>query len=115
MANRKIQKLERQIEKELSRIFLNDVKEDVGFITITGVDLTNDLSFAKIHYTVLGNEEKKQAVAKRLEKTKGFVRTTLGSRVQMRKLPELIFVYDESIEYGNKIEKLIEQIKQEEK
>lgn len=113
MANRKIQKLERQIEKELSRIFLNDVKEDVGFITITGVNLTNDLSFAKIYYTVLGNEEKKQAVAKRLDKAKGFVRTTLGSRVQMRKLPELIFVYDESIEYGNKIDKLIEQIKQE--
>ena len=57
--------------------------------------------------------KKKQAVAKRLDKAKGFVRTTLGSRVQMRKLPELIFVYDESIEYGNKIDKLIEQIKQE--
>lgn len=113
MVNIKIQKLEKQIERELSRIFLNDVKEDVGFITITGVDLTNDLSFAKIYYTVLGNEEKKQAVAKRLEKAKGFIRTTLGSRVQMRKVPELIFVYDKSIDYGNKIEQLIEKIKDE--
>ncbi len=112
MANVKIQKLEKQIEKELSRIFLNDVKEDVGFITITGVDLTNDLSFAKVYYSVLGNDEKKSAVKKRLEKAKGFVRTTLGSRVQMRKVPELIFTYDESIDYGNKIDQLIEQIKQ---
>ncbi len=114
MANIKIQKLEKQIERELSRIFLNEVKEDIGFLTITGVELTNDLSFAKVFYTVLGNEEKKEAVAKRLEKTKGFVRTTLASRVQMRKVPELIFSYDTSIEYGNKIEKLIEQIKEKE-
>jgi len=110
MAKVKIQKLERQIEKELSKIFLNDVKEDVGFITITGVDLTNDLSYAKIYYTVLGNEDKKNAVSKRLEKAKGFVRTTLGTKVQMRKIPELIFVYDQSIEYGNKIDNLIKKI-----
>lgn len=110
MANVKIQKLEKQIERELSKIFLNDVKEDVGFITVTGVDLTNDLSFAKIYYSVLGSEDKKEAVKKRLEKAKGFIRTTLGSRVQMRKVPELIFVYDESIDYGNKIDKIINKI-----
>ncbi|HEY8364917.1 MAG TPA: 30S ribosome-binding factor RbfA [Haloplasmataceae bacterium] len=115
MAKIKIQKLERQIEKELANIFLNDVKDDIGFITVTGVDLTNDLSYAKIYYTVLGNDDKKKAVAKRLENAKGFIRTTLGTRVQMRKLPELIFVYDQSIEYGNKIEELIEKINEKEK
>lgn len=112
MANIKIQKLEKQIERELSRIFLNDVKEDVGFITVTGVDLTNDLSFAKIYYSVLGSEDKRFAVAKRLEKAKGFIRTTLGSKVQMRKVPELIFTYDESTDYGNKINQLIQKIKE---
>lgn len=114
MARIKIQKLERQIERELAQIFLNDVKDDMGFITITGVNLTNDLSFAKVYYTVLGNKDKKDAVARRLENAKGFIRTTLGTRVQMRKLPELIFTYDESIEYGNKIEELIEKIKEKE-
>ncbi len=112
MANVKIQKLEKQIEIELSKILLTDVKDDIGFVTITGVNLTNDLSFAKIYYSVLGNEDKKNAVAKKLNKVKGFLRTSLGSRVQMRKVPELIFAYDESIEYGNKIEKIITEIKE---
>ncbi len=114
MANVKIQKLEKQIERELSHILLNDVNDDIGFITITGVDLTKDLSFAKIYYSVLGNEDKKAAVAKNLDKAKGFMRTMLGTRVQMRKLPELIFSFDESIEYGNKIDKLIVKIKETE-
>lgn len=114
MAKVKIQKLAKQIEKELSHILLNDVKDKMGFITITGVDLTNDLSFAKVYYTVLGKDEKKEVTAKRLEKAKGFIKTTLGSRVQMRKIPDLIFEYDKSTDYGNKIDNLIEQIKQKE-
>lgn len=111
MVNVKIQKLEKQIELELSKILLNDVKDDIGFITITGVSLTNDLSFAKVYYSVLGNDDKKNSVTKRLNKAKGFIRSTLCSRVQMRKVPELIFAYDESIEYGNKIEEIISKIK----
>jgi len=114
MVNIKIQKLETQIERELSRIFLNEVKDDVGFITITGVDLTSDLSFVKVYYSVLGNEDKRTAVAKRLEKAKGFIRTALGSKVQMRKVPYLIFIYDESIDYGNKIDQLIHKINEKE-
>ena len=110
----KVQKLEKLIEKELSRIFLSEVKDDVGFLTITGVDLTNDLSLAKVYYTVLGNEEKRAAVAKRLEKAKGFVRTALSSRIHIKKIPDLTFIYDESIEYGNKIEKLIKEIHEKE-
>lgn len=114
MANVKIQKLGKLIEREISNILLNDVKDDVGFITVTGVDLTSDLSFAKVYYTVLGNDEKKAAVAKKLEKAKGFIKTTLGSRVEMRKIPELLFYFDESIDYGNKIEKLIQELKDKE-
>lgn len=114
MANLKIQKLEKNIERELAKIINQDVKEDLGFVTITGVDLTNDLSFAKVYFTVLGNEDKKQSVKRGLDKAKGFIKTTLGSRVQMRKIPELIFVYDASIDYGNKIEGILRQINEKE-
>ncbi|MDF2699493.1 MAG: ribosome-binding factor [Haloplasmataceae bacterium] len=114
MANLKIQKLEKQIEKEISKIILTDVKDDIGFVTVTGVDLTSDLSFAKVYFTVLGNEEKKASVLKKLGNAKGFIKNTLGKRVQMRKMPELIFSIDESIEYGNKIEGIIKQIKEKE-
>jgi ribosome-binding factor A len=112
MASMKIQKLEKQVEREIAKILQEDVKEDLGFITITGVSLTNDLSFAKVYFSVLGNEDKRDSVKRKLEKAKGFVKTTLGSRVQMRKIPELIFAYDESIDYGNKIEKLLQQVKE---
>ncbi|NLC95037.1 MAG: 30S ribosome-binding factor RbfA [Bacilli bacterium] len=111
----KLQKLEKQIERELSRIFLYDAKDDFGFITVTGVELTNDLSFAKVYYTVLGDKELREQVAKKLEKAKGFIKNTLGSRVQMRKLPELIFNYDESIEYGNRIDQIIKELNKEDK
>jgi ribosome-binding factor A len=114
MASVKLQKLEKQIEREIAKIIQDEVKENLGFLTVTGVDLTNDLSFAKVYFTVLGNDDKKDSVLNRLVKAKGFIKTSLGSRVQMRKIPELIFVYDESIEYGNKIENIISQIKEKE-
>lgn len=114
MASLKIQKLEKAIEREIAVIIKDEVKENVGFVTITGVNLTNDLSFAKVYYTVLGDQEQRAQTQKGLEKAKGFIKTTLGSRVEMRKIPELIFVYDESIDYGNKIESLISKIKEKE-
>lgn len=113
MANLKLQRLEKNIEREIAKILLEDIKSDIGFVTITGVSLTSDLSFAKVYYTVLGNDEKRESVQRQLEKSKGFIKTTLGSRVQMRKIPELIFVYDQSIDYGNKIEDIIKKIKDE--
>ncbi|HEY8436907.1 MAG TPA: 30S ribosome-binding factor RbfA [Haloplasmataceae bacterium] len=108
----KLQRLEKQIEREIAKILQEDVKADIGFVTITGVELTNDLSYARVFYTVLGaDDEKRQQVQKQLERAKGFIKNTLGSRVTMRKMPELIFEYDKSLDYGERIEELIKQIK----
>lgn len=108
----KLQRLEKQIEREIAKIIQEDVKSDIGFVTITGVELTNDLSFARVYFTVLGdNPEEREKVQKQLERAKGFIKNTLGSRVKMRKMPDLIFEYDKSLEYGERIENLIRQIK----
>ncbi len=114
MANIKIERLNHAFQEEISMIMLREVKdEDLKFITITGVDTTNDLSFAKVYYTVL-DESKKELLAEKLEKAAPFIRTELAKRVEVRHTPELKFIYDTSIEYGNHIESIIEKLNKNE-
>ena len=110
----KIERLNDQFQEEISRIIQTEVKnQDVRFVTITGCEITNDLSFCKVYFTVL-NEEYKDITLKALKSAAGFIRGKLSQRVEVRHTPELIFVFDESIEYGNKIEKIIEEINNKE-
>ena len=103
----KIERLERAIEKEVSVILLNSKDKRLNFVTVTKVHLTGDASIATIFYTILGNEDQIESTKKSLENAKGYVRTSLGKAVEMRKVPELIFKYDESMEYGRHIEDIL--------
>ena len=106
----KIDRIESSMVKEISYILMTEVKDpNVKFVTITAAKVTNDLSYAKIYVTVLNKEFTKDTL-KALNNAKGFIRNELKERMDIRNIPELEFVYDESIEYGNKIEKLIEDI-----
>jgi len=112
MPNIRIERLNDIFQKEISIILMTEVKdEDIKFVTITDVDTTSDLSFAKIYYTVL-DESKKQKTEDRLNKASSFIRTKLAERVDIRHTPELKFVYDTSIAYGEHIEKIIDNIKE---
>ncbi|AET60419.1 30S ribosome-binding factor RbfA [Paenibacillus sp. NRS-1782] len=105
-----------QIKKELSQLIQTELKDPrIGFITVTGVDLTNDLSQAKIYLSVLGDEEQKTSSLKALDKANGYLRSELGKRIRLRHIPELIFKIDESIAYGSRIEKLLSDIDKDEK
>ena len=110
----KTQRLSNVLLKEISNILMLEIKdEDIKFVTITHVDLSSDLSYAKVYCTVL-DDEKKKDILKDLNNAKGFIRNELIKRkIEMRKIPELTFIFDESIEYGNKIEKIIEEIHKE--
>ena len=110
----KIERLANVLSKEISNILLLEIKDkDIKFVTITHVDLSSDLSYAKVYCTVL-DDDKKDLILKDLNNAKGFIRSELIKRkIEMRKIPELTFIYDESIEYGNKIEKIIEEIHKE--
>ena len=85
----------------------------IGFCTITGVEVTNDLSIAKVYVSFLNKNPQKRMEA--LQHSKGFIRTLLAKRLTVRKCPELQFVIDTSIEYGNKIESIIEELNQQKK
>jgi len=107
----KVQRLESTIQRTLSDIILKEVNnKSIGFITITEVRLTNDFSYLTVFYTILGQDNKKLAAKKALEQSKSFIRITLAKRVKMRKSPVLIFKYDESLDYGNRIEKGLKEV-----
>ena len=108
--NLKIERLNSIFVKEISIILQNEIKDpNINFVTITGCEITNDLSFAKVYFTVLDDKNRKE-IEKSLDGAKSFIRGQLSQRVEMRHTPELRFIYDSSIEYGNKIEKIIKEI-----
>jgi len=82
----------------------------IGFLTVTGVELTDDIQHARVYYTVMGDEAKRRETARGLEKAIPFLRRELGRRLHLRTIPELVFHYDSSIEYGNRIEQLLQEV-----
>ena len=109
----KIDRLNNSFVEKISEVLHNDIKDKtVNLVTITDARVTNDLSFVKVYFTTL-SEDKKE-VLKALNKAKGFIRSKLCEKMQIRKMPEINFVYDESIDYGKKIENIIERINKHE-
>ena len=104
----KIERINSNMQKEISYIIANEVKNpNVKFTTITSVDVTNDLSFAKVYFTTLGD---KTETLNALKSAKGFIKKEIGDRIDLRHIPELEFIFDESIEYGKRIEEKIKEI-----
>lgn len=111
MANIRVGRVGEQIKKELSLILQTEIKDPrVGFITVTGVDVTNDLSQAKVYLSVLGNDEQQEDTLHALAKAQGFIRGELGKRIRLRHVPELLFRFDTSIDYGSRIETLLKEL-----
>lgn len=109
----KSERISDSLIEQISYILATEVKnKDIKFVTITDVKVTNDLSFAKVYFTVL-DEDKKDETLKALKSASGFIRHELRDRVDIRQIPELSFIYDESIEYGKRIEEKLKEIKRE--
>lgn len=112
MARLRVEKVQQAIHEELSNILLRDVKDPrIQFVTITGVDLTDDMSQAKVYVSLYGSEEKKEEAWKGLQKALGFMRSEIAKRIRLRVAPELILAKDTSLEYGDHIERLLKKIK----
>lgn len=104
----KIERINDNLQEAISYIIFQEVKNpNIKFVTITAVNTTSDLSYAKVYFTTLGD---KQETLKALKSAKGFIRNELKEKVELRNIPELEFVYDESIEYGQRIEEKIKEI-----
>lgn len=109
----KTQRIGSLFTKEISRIILEEVKNPkIKFVTITGCEVTNDLSFAKVSFVTL-NREDKEEIEKALNSAANFIEIELSKCIDIRKMPQISFHYDNSIEYGENIEKKIQELKDE--
>ncbi len=108
--NLKIDRLNKLIMQEVSMILETEIKDqNIKFVTITAVKTTSDLSYSKIYVTILNDEYRKETM-KALNNASGFIRKLLADRIEVRHIPKLEFIYDESIEYGKNIEAKIKEI-----
>ncbi len=113
MASLKAKKVGSEMVKVISEIIANESRDELlKTVTITACDVANDLSFAKVYFTSISNLTKEQ-IEKEMNEASGFIRTELASKIDIRIIPKLKFVYDESIEYGNRIESILQELKNE--
>jgi len=99
------------VHKEISALLLKGLKDPrIGFVTITAVDVTPDLHLARVYFTVMGDEEARRETEKGLKSSVPYIRRELGKRLRMRYVPDIIFRFDSSLEYGSRIESLLREI-----
>ncbi|MCF7923901.1 MAG: 30S ribosome-binding factor RbfA [Candidatus Izimaplasma sp.] len=106
-----VRHLETDVQRVLSDILQNEIKDNLGFITITEVKITNELSYMYAYYTIYGNENVIENTKKALERANGYIKNQIAKRVKMRKVPELVFKYDKSYETGKRVDDIIRKIK----
>jgi ribosome-binding factor A len=103
-----------QVKRETADILQNFLKDpSIGFVTVTDCEITNDLRYAKIFYSVLGDEAEVSAAGKVLSRSAGVIQSELAKRLNIRKVPLISFHLDTSAEYGAKMEKLFKKIEAE--
>lgn len=115
MNDKRLNRISGEVKKVVSELLANGIKDPriKPMTTVNRVEVTRDLSFAKIYISVLGTKEEKESSIKGLESAKGFIRSEIGSRIDLRNAPEPLFYLDESIEQAIHMSKLIEQINKE--
>ncbi|MEH2284906.1 MAG: 30S ribosome-binding factor RbfA [Nostoc sp.] len=111
--NRRVSRVAELIKREVSQMLLNGIKDDrvgTGMVSVTDVDVSGDLQHAKIYVSIYGTDEAKVETMAGLKSATGYVRSELGARVRLRRTPEVIFLEDRSIERGNKVLALLNQL-----
>ena len=100
-----------QIRAEIAQLLSREVHDPgVGFVTLTRVQISPDLQVARVYYTSLGDEKSRLTTARALERAAPFLRRQIGSRLRLRRVPEIRFLYDESIAGQDRIEQLLNEI-----
>jgi ribosome-binding factor A len=103
-----------QIREEVAALLAREVHDPgIGFVTITHVNVTPDLQQARVYYTTMGDEAARRQSRKALERAAPFLRRHLGRRLRLRRVPELQFFFDESIERHDRIERILQEIQSE--
>lgn len=111
---KRIDKINAELKRAISELVAGGYIKDPrmqGFVSVIRTETTNDLSFCKVYVSVYGSEENKKSSLIALKSASSFLRGELARRVDIRIVPELIFVLDESIEYSIKLDSILKDIK----
>lgn len=108
----RMDKVNSEMQREIAKIIDTEFRNKTGLITVNKVDTSPDFKVAKVYISMLGVQSKKNEIL-RLKKASGFIRSRIAKMMQLRRTPELIFVFDESIEYGIKMDRLMNDIQAE--
>ena len=107
----RLNRIDEEMKKEISHIITYDLKDPniTGLISVTKVKVSGDLKYAKVYVSMLNAKGNKQVLAA-LKKSAGFVRTEVAKRINLRTTPEIIFIFDDSIEYGARIDTILKNV-----
>jgi ribosome-binding factor A len=114
MASQRPTRVGDQIRQEIADLLAREVHDPgIGFLTITRVNVTPDLQHARVNYTTMGDEKARRESQRALERAAPFLRRQLGRRLRLRRIPELQFFFDESVERQDRIERILQEIQAE--
>lgn len=103
-----------QIRQTLGELLTREVHDPgIGFVTVTRVKVSPDLQLARVYYTQLGDEAARQATRRALDRALPFLRRQVGRQVRLRRVPELVFHFDESVENQERIERILIDLDEE--
>ena len=109
--NNRLGRIDEELKKEISNIINYELNNPniTGMISVTRCKITPDLKYAKVYVSILNSKNVKDTLAN-LKKSSGYIRTEIAKRINLRITPELIFILDDSMEYGAKIDKILKEI-----
>lgn len=114
MSRQRPERVQEALRQEISKIVHDELKDPrIGFLTITKVELTRDLRYAKVFFSVLGDDKDKNLALKGLNSAKGYIKNIVADRIKLRFVPEVAFKIDESLEYAKDIYNLLDRIRKE--
>lgn len=109
-------RINEEMKREISNIIRNDIKDPrlTAMTSVTRVEVTRDLSYAKVYVSLYGNTKSKNETLEALKNSSGFIRREVGHRIRLRTTPEIIVELDDSIEHGMHIDEILRKIREHE-
>jgi ribosome-binding factor A len=115
LPSRRATRIGDQVLREMADLLMRRVKDPrVKGVTLTGIFISNDLKYAKVYYSVMGEERAVLQAKAGLDSAKGFIKREIGLRLELKHVPDLVFIHDPSLATGAHMEKLFQQIRKEE-
>ena len=100
------------LKQEIAQMLLREIKDPrIGFVTITDVEVSNDLRSARVFFSIVGSNEEVAETTKGLDSASGFIKKKLGKRLRMRRIPNIVFKFDGSSAYGSHINSILKDLR----